>query len=152
VKTKSDIRILADAIGVDIRTIHNWRKRADYPKNASAEDVRKWAEGLGLGRGSKHASYAELREQKLKEEIALLRLKKRKEEGKAIASEDVFAYLGRLAAKWDQLLTQKLDVEIPVRLQGKDIVAARAEAQLVHDEIRAICNAGITSAGKDLVA
>ena len=151
-KAKPELHALAEACNVDVRTVRNWQKRPDYPKNALAGDVRKWADGLGLGRGAKHASYSELREEKLREEIALLRLKKRKEEGKAIASEDVFAYLGRLAAKWDQLLTQKLDVEIPVRLQGKDIVAARAEAQLVHDEIREICNAGITSAGTDLAS
>jgi hypothetical protein len=95
-------------------------------------------------------SYADLREEKIKEEIELLRLKKRKEEGKAISMEDALSYLGRLAAKWDQLLTQKLDVETPARLQGKDIVAARAEALAIHDEIREVCNAGIVAAGKEL--
>jgi hypothetical protein len=149
---KSELQAQADALGVDVRTLRNWRKRPDFPAGATVEELRQWSTGLGLGGKSKHASYSELREEKLREEIALLRLKKRKEEGKSIASGDVFAYLGRLAARWDQLLTQKLDVEIPVRLQGKDIVAARAEAQAVHDEIREVCNAGITSAGKDLVA
>ena len=137
-------------MGVDEKTMRLWQQRDDAPQTA---DFGVWSEYVqlhGLAMQVTRKSYADLREEKIKEEIELLRLKKRKEEGKAISMEDALSYLGRLAAKWDQLLTQKLDVETPARLQGKDIVAARAEALAIHDEIREVCNAGIVAAGKEL--
>ena len=66
--------------------------------------------------------------------------------------DDVQAYLTRLSARWDQLLTLKLETEIPARIIGKDIVAARAEARAVHDEIREVCNAGIVGAEREIAA
>lgn len=145
-------RKLAAALGVDEKALRNWLKRPDAPKGKTLEVWQAYIEANHLAKGMTRRSYAELREEKIKEEIDLLRLKKRREEGNSIAIEDVRGYLSRLAAKWDQLLTQKLETEIPARLQGKDIVAARAEARAVHDEIREVCNAGIVTAGKDLTA
>lgn len=137
-------------LSVDEKYLRVLQEREDAPESMDLGVWTEWLQGNGLAKAATRATYSDLREQKIKEEIELLRLKKRKEEGKSIAMEDVLSYLGRLAAKWDQLLTQKIDVEVPARLQGKDIVAARAEALAIHDEIREVCNAGIVAAGKDL--
>jgi hypothetical protein len=142
---------LCDALACDNRTLRRWRKHPDAP---GTNDVAAWAafkERHGLGRGGSQTK-AELQEEKLRRENRLLDLKIAREEGKTIFAEDVKAYLVSLSAKWDQLLTLKLETEIPARLIGKDIVAARAEARAVHDEIREICNAGIVGAEKELAS
>jgi transcriptional regulator with XRE-family HTH domain len=143
-------RQLAKELGVDEKALRQWETRPDAPQSKDVAEWKAYIEANHLAKGMTRQSYADLREEKIKEEIALLRLKKRREEGKTILIDDVREYLGRLGAKWDQLLTQKLETEIPARLVGKDIVAARAEARAVHDEIREICNAGIVGAEKEL--
>jgi hypothetical protein len=144
------IRKQAAELGVDEKSLRNWQKLPGWPKDGTADEKRAYIAANHLAKGMTRATYAELREAKIKEEIDLLRIKKRREEGNSIAIEDVRGYLSRLAAKWDQLLTLKLETEIPARLVGKDIVAARAEARAVHDEIREVCNAGIVGAEKEL--
>lgn len=143
-------RGLARALGVDESSIRDWEDRSDAPKEMTVEAWKPYIEASHLAKGMTRKSYAELREEKIKEEIDLLRLKKLREEGRTLSLEDVQAYLSRLSARWDQLLTLKLETEIPARIIGKDIVAARAEARAVHDEIREICNAGIVEAEKDI--
>lgn len=140
----------AKELGVDEKALRDWEKREDAPKDGKVETWQAYIEANHLAKGMTRKSYAELREEKIKEEIRLLKLKAQREEGKTLAHEDVRGYLARLSAKWDQLLTLKLETEIPARLVGKDIVAARAEARAVHDEIREICNAGIVGAEKEI--
>ncbi len=140
----------AELLGFDEKSLRRWELRPDAPKERDVETWRAYIEAQALAKGATGKSYAELKEDKLREEIDLLRLKKSKEEGRTVAVENVRDYLSRLAAKWDQLLLQKLEVEIPARLLGKTIVEARAEARAVHDEIREICNAGIVGAKDEI--
>ena len=145
-------RALAAALGVDEKALRDWEKRPDAPKERTVEAWQPYIEANHLGKGMTRASYAQLREEKIREEIRLLKLKAQREEGKTIPIADVLGYISRLGAKWDQLLTLKLETEIPARLVGKDIVAARAEARAVHDEIREVCNAGIVGAEEELTS
>jgi hypothetical protein len=144
------LRKQATELGVDEKTLRNWQKLPGWPKHGTTAERQAFIEANHLAKGMTRRGYAELREEKIKEEIDLLRIKKRREEGNSLAIEDVRGFLRRLSASWDQLLTQKLETEIPARLQGKDIVAARAEARAVHDEIREVCNAGLVGAEKEM--
>ena len=103
-------------------------------------------------RGDDTRNLAEEKYMKLRADRQLAELKLSEGQKSVIPIAAVTDYLSRLSAKWDQLLTQKLETEIPARLVGKDIVAARAEARVVHDEIREICNAGIVDAEKEIQA
>lgn len=99
-------------------------------------------------REDRHAEAKTMHEAKLTKlraeaEMAQIKLAETKTELAPIA--DVRAYLANTAAKFDQMLTQKIDVEAPARLVGKDIVAARAECQQIHDEMRETVNTGLSS-------
>ena len=146
---KLAVELEAHGVSVDEKTLRNCQKRGEAPKEMTVAAWKPFLEEF-LKKGITRKSLADLREEKLKEEIRLLKLKAAREEGKTIALADVLGYMSRLSAKWDQLLTLKLETEIPARLLGKDIVAARAEARAVHDEIREVCNAGIVDVEKEL--
>jgi ribosomal protein L29 len=131
-------------LGFDESTLRQWRKLDGAPNGDDAEEWRAFIKANNLGRGASSKSINELRAEKLAVETRLLHLKEQQAKGELVEVGEVREYLGRVAAKFDQLLTQKIDTEIPARLLGKDIVAARAEASLVHDEIREVVNAGLT--------
>ena len=115
-------------------------ERPDAPKGTDVAEWRVFMEQNGLGREASKTK-TQLQEQKLTEEIALLRLKRAQAEGSTVEVADMAAYVAGFSARLDQLLTQKLEVELPPRVQGKDIVEIRREARAVHDEIREIYNA-----------
>lgn len=60
-----------------------------------------------------------------------------------ISIDDVTGYLTDLAAKLDLLLTQKMEVDLPVLCLGQPIAEIRAQCRKKHDEIRAITHAGL---------
>ena len=103
-------------------------------------------------RGEEKQNLSQEKYLKLKADRQLAELKLSQGRAEVVGADDVADALRRLGAKWDQVLTQKLETEIPVRMLGKDIVACRAEAREVHDEIREICNAGLLVAEKEVAA
>jgi len=94
----------------------------------------------------KDRAAGDLASQKLKKlsaEAALAELKLEVQRGETMPLDEMGEFVARLAARWEQLLKLKLEVEAPPRLIGKDIVATRAELRKVHAEIREVCNSGI---------
>lgn len=140
--TPTTRRALARVLGCNEATIRTHQAKGATPELG---DVEGWRSLLSNTKASSDPTYHELRNEKLATEIRLLKVKEQQAHGKLAAVETVRAYLAKLGAKFDQLLTQKIDTEIPARLNGKDIVAARAEARAVHDEIRQAVNAGISA-------
>lgn len=134
-------RALAKLIGCNEATIRRRQEQGGCPDFA---DVEGWRKLIAETKSAGGQSYHDLRNEKLAAEIRLLKLKEQQAHGKLVEVEEVRGFLARLGAKFDQLLTQKLDTEIPARLLGKDIVAARGEARTVHDEIREIVNGGLS--------
>ncbi len=128
---------LADAFGVSRQQVWIWRKKPDAPKTP---DDPAWPEWVDRNRVR---SDGNLRDQKLQEEIAILKLKRRQAEGASMSIDEMGAFVARFSAKLDQLLTMKLETELPARIQGKEIVAVRQEVRAIHDEIREIYNAGL---------
>lgn len=74
-------------------------------------------------------------------ELAQIKVAEAKNEVMSVAQGEEF--IARFAAKLNQLLSQKVEIEAPARMVGKDIVAARAEARLLHDEIWEVCNGNL---------
>lgn len=137
-------RELARQLGVDEKTLREWKKREDAPGPNDVDGWKKYIEANGLGvRAS--ASIVQLRAEKLAVETRILKLKEKRENRQLVEVEEVRRHLAVMAAKFDQLLTQKIDGELPARVVGKDIVATRAECRAVHDEIREITATGLSN-------
>jgi hypothetical protein len=137
VKTTS--KQLAKELGCDERTMARWRDRPDAPKSDDVAQWRAYMDANGLGRDTSKTK-TQLQEAKLAEEIALLKIKRAQAEGSTVGVEEMAAYVAAFSARLDQLLTQKIEVELPPRVQGKDIVEIRREARAIHDEIRETYN------------
>lgn len=142
-------RKLALAVGCDEKAIRKWELLPDAPKS---RDVEEWKAFVAKGHLTRpqSKSYAETRTEKLEVETRLLKLKEAKEKREVIPFADAQAAFDRLLAKWHQLIAQKLEVEVPARLLGKDITAARIEAKRIHDEIAETVNANFAGAGREL--
>jgi hypothetical protein len=127
---------LAKALGVDEKSLRNWQKRPDAPKEKTVEAWAPYITANHLAKGMTRASYAELREEKIKEEIRLLKLKAAREEGKTIATAEVESFTKDWMATIDLVLTSELEVNAPPLLTGKSIVEIREAMRSVHDRIR----------------
>lgn len=129
---------LAERLGITPRQLRNVRALPGAPASPDDEAWPVFYEQHGRNLGSQS-----LRDQKLAEEIALLRIKRAQAEGQTVALADMEAFMRRFSAQLDQLLTMKLETEAPARVQGKEIVDLRREMRAIHDEIREAYNAGL---------
>lgn len=94
-------------------------------------------------REDRHAQTSSINDVKLgkmRAEMELAQIKVAEAKSEVMSVSQVEEFVGQFAAKLNQLLTQKIETEAPARLVGKDIVAARAEARLLHDEVWEVCN------------
>lgn len=136
-KAEPELTAQAERLGIDIRTLRNWRKREGFPHGKTAEEVKRWADANGLGR-IKDATLTELKAELMREQIALARLKNEREAGEVIQREIVEEMLGVLAQKLDLLLRLKLEVELGPRVAGKSAAEANVEGGAILEEIREV--------------
>lgn len=124
---------LAERLDVSRQTIYEWRRIEGTPKTPNVAEWEKWVEQ------NRQGEPADITEVKRLVEIEKLRKLKREneiQEAKTIPMDEVTAALRVATAKWDSVLTSKLDQEAPARLVGKDIAETRAELAAIHDELR----------------
>ena len=124
---------IAGKLGITRQALYNWRKLPEAPNEPDWDAWAKWA--------AEHKPEAnhDLNEVKRLVELEKLRKLKREneiQEAQTISMEQVTAALRVATAKWDSVLTSKLDQEAPSRLVGKDIAELRAELAAIHDELR----------------
>jgi hypothetical protein len=136
-KAEPHLIALAADLGIDVRTLRNWRKRDGFPEGGDAEAVKAWADRNGLGR-LRDSTLSELKAELMREQIELARTKNRRESGEVIDREVVEEMLGILAQKLDLLLRLKLEVELGPRVVGKSAAEANVEGTLMLDEIREV--------------
>jgi hypothetical protein len=136
---KTDRKELCERLNIDVRTLDRWRKLEGAPTNYDSAAWIAFQVANGLGRDPSKTK-TQLQEDKLRREIKLADLRIARETGAMVGVDEMASYVARFSARLDQLLTQKLEVELPPRVQGKDIVAIRQESRAVHDEIREIYN------------
>jgi hypothetical protein len=141
---KPELHAIAQALGVNIRTVTNWRKRAGFPNGGTPEAVRAWAEEQGLHRIS-DGSLGSLRADLLRRDIELRDLKIARERGDVIDREVVEEMLGVLAQKLDLLLRLKLEVELGPRVAGKSAAEANVEGGAILEEIREVVAGNIAN-------
>ena len=150
--TKTKFIDVAERIGVDVRTVTNWRRREGFPHGGSAEEIKAWADSHGLGRvGGSGGGLAELKAELMREQIKLARAKNEREAGEVIAVEVVDEMLVTLAQKLDLLLRLKLEVELGQRVIGKNAAEANVEGALILDEIREVINSNIATYQREMV-
>lgn len=80
---------------------------------------------------------------KMRTERMIAELKLETQRGHTVQLDEVKGYHANLAAKWDQLIRMKLEVEAPMLLQGKSIVEMRVVLKRLVSEIRGISNEGL---------
>ena len=137
-KAKPELTSMAEAIGIDIRTLTNWRKRDGFPHEGTIEEVKAWSSAQGLGRIRDGSTLAELKAQMMRRDIEIRDLKIARERAEVVETEVVRAMLKTLAHKMDMLLRLKLEVESGQRFLGKNAAEICAEGRLMHDEIREV--------------
>ena len=141
---KPELIAIAEQLGINIRTLSNWRKRDGFPKDGTADAVKAWAEANGLHRIS-DGSLGQLRADLLRRDIELRDLKIARERGDAIARETVEEMLGLLGQKLDLLLRLKLEVELGPRVAGKSAAEANLEGGEILEEIREVINGNLSN-------
>jgi hypothetical protein len=151
-KAKPELTGMAEAIGIDIRTLTNWRKREGFPHEGTIEEVKAWASSQGLGRIRDGGGLAELKAELMREQIRLARARNEREAGEVVAREIVDDMFATLAQKLDLLLRLKLEVELGQRVIGKNAAEANVEGALILDEIREVINSNIATYQGDMVA
>jgi len=141
---KPELIAIAEKLGINIRTLSNWRKRDGFPNGGSADAVKAWAEAQGLHRIS-DGSLGQLRADLLRRDIELRDLKIARERGDVIDREVVEEMLGLLGQKLDLLLRLKLEVELGPRVAGKSAAEANVEGGEILEEIREVINANVSN-------
>ena len=126
---------VAGKLGISRQALYNWRKLDDAPQEPNVDAWLEWAAE------NKPDANHDLSEVKRLVELEKLRKLKRDNEineKQTISMAEATAALRVATAKWDSVMTSKLDQEAPARLVGKDIAELRAEIALIHDELREI--------------
>lgn len=125
---------MAGALQISRETLYNWRKFPTAPKTADPVAWQEWREEHKPEGGD--ANLADVK--RLVELEKLRKLKRENEigEAKTVPVDEVVSSLREATAKWDSVLTSKLQQEAPARLVGKDIAELRAEMTVINDELR----------------
>jgi hypothetical protein len=130
--------VLANRLGITVRAVHSLRKKPGAPTDPAdlAWDLFHAENGRDLGSKT-------LRDQKIEEEIKILKLKHSQLSGEVASVAGVREFLAQVSARYSQLLRTKYDTELPAKLQGKDIVAIRRAIIDTTDSVADIVNAGL---------
>lgn len=130
---------LAAALGITRQALHEWMRmalapRADAGGRYHLEEWKAWRDERGLkgsetsGELAEKAKFVRLKNEDLELDIAI----KRSEWTENIVLVEEF---GRFASEQKKLLRQKIEKELPAKLAGLDLAAARAEGRKLVDEI-----------------
>jgi biotin operon repressor len=124
---------LAMMLGRDRRTI---TKAVDGLKPSGVDGNYKYYSLEAVEEKLKTKGDANLRDQKLAEEVRKLRIQNDAKEGKLVARESVAASIRRILGPADQTLEQKLVNEWPSMVAGQDVPAIRIYGKRLADDIR----------------
>ena len=129
---------LANEIGCSRVTLTEWRKRPDAPQS---RDVTEWkvyvaTNDLGTGGGSLlPANSRELKDEKTRHEIELLKAKLDREKRLVIPTAEVTKLLLTVATQQRTKLYQFFETELPPRLDGMSAVQMRPILKEAADSI-----------------
>jgi hypothetical protein len=133
---------LSRRLGFSRTAIYKWRTLPDAPKEPDAVQWQAFIEDHGLGKRDTR-SLTEIKADVENERLRKLRRENEVAEGEIVNVVDMANMLKELAAKFDLVLTHKLDTELPPLLVGQPIAEVRAICAKCHDEIREITDSGL---------
>ena len=154
-----DTATLARELGLSRQAIYDARAR--YPEDAPAKQVdgrrenltawRKFCAEKLIGKDTSTKTLADLKAELMRENIALLKKKNKREEGETVEREVVQDMLQLLSQKLDLLLRLKLEVELGPRVAGKSAAEANVEGGLILDEIREVIEGNLARFEADAI-
>lgn len=128
---------LARSLGFTTRSLRDWRKLPGAP---TEPDLAAWqafidANDLGTAGNRVGAGREELLKEKLRKEIELAGIKIDKERRRSIPRSEVDALLLHIATRQKTLLYQRLETELPPKLDGLSAAETRPILRKVADDI-----------------
>ncbi len=136
---------IAAQLSVSTQSIHQWRQLDGAPTEPELDAWVAYKAKRGLGRDRGSPEITALKAELLREQISKLRGKNLREAAAVVEIEVVRAMLKTLANKLDMLLRQKLEVELGLRMVGKNHAEIATEGRLIHDEIREVLDNNIAT-------
>lgn len=127
---------LAQALGVTVRGLRDWRKLPGAPATPNVESWKSFVEtnDLGLAGNRVGNEREELLCQKLRGDIKLQDLKIEKEQRRLVDIEEVSAFVVNLLLGVKQTCYQ-MARELPRQIIGDDLAEAQAKAEPYADEV-----------------
>jgi transcriptional regulator with XRE-family HTH domain len=125
---------LADALGIDPRTLRNWEKRDGFPVGGTLDQIKEWRDMHGLGkRGSKDLAAVKL-------DIANQQLVKITREnelaaGRMVSIEELTETAQKVTAIWQARLRGIMETEMPPKLLGLPIAEIRSQIRQSVDRL-----------------
>lgn len=128
---------LAKRLRVSRQAINEWRKLPGAPTDADTESWKRFIEEQQLGgAGNKVGKRREqLLEEKVEKQNKLLDLQIAREESRMVPRAEVDQMLMTLATQQRSILYQKLENELPPKIDGLPIAESRAALRAAADEI-----------------
>ncbi len=128
---------MAAELGYSRQAIENWRTLPKAPQTPSLALWRRFIADHGLGvAGNRVGSQREtLLTETAGENLAILRLRRAREEGAVVAKSDLAAAAKRTIAAAKRELYQVLVSDLPLRLEGKSLAERRAILRAAADRV-----------------
>lgn len=141
-QAKSDLKeqglnwkMLAAKLGVSVQSVAVWRKMPGAPLEPIWEQWEPFVKEHKLGEQVRRLSGFELREEKTKHEIELIKAKVAKEQRRVIDREEVNQLLLHIASRAKTMLYQFLETEAPPKLDGLPAAQMRPILREMADSI-----------------
>lgn len=128
--------LLAAKFGVSVNTVHTvWRKREDAPKECNYEVWAEYVKKHNLASQIRRLGGSELRDEKTKHEIELIKAKVAREQRRVIERGEVDQLLLHIATEGRTVLYNLMESELPPKLDGMGAAQMRPILREAADTI-----------------
>ena len=127
--------LLASKFGVSVQTMKVWRVKEGAPVTTDFEAWQAFVKKEGLGTTIRGLAGSQLKDEKTKHEIEILKAKLAREKRTVIPAEEVNALLLHLSTQSRTVLYQFMETEAPPKLDGMSAAQMRPILREMADSI-----------------